>query len=106
MTKSSSKDSSDILVVRITNKEIYTRFRQKAIEENMNVGEALNQAMNYWLAKEKHKAPDVRRMLKLNGLIKTNKPVKWSEEIDELLYGEMFDIPRHKRSCFLSSRRR
>ena len=87
MTKSSSKDSSDILVVRKTNKEIYKRFKQKALEENMNVGEALNQAMNYWLAKEKNKTPDVRRILKLNGLIKTNKTVKWSEEIDELLYG-------------------
>ncbi|MHB1812657.1 MAG: hypothetical protein ACYCPR_09645 [Thermoplasmataceae archaeon] len=87
MAKSSSKDSSDILVVRKTNKEIYKRFRQKALEENMNVGEALNQAMNYWLAKEKHKTPDVRRMLKLNGLIKTNKTVKWSEDIDKLLYG-------------------
>ncbi|MHB1493784.1 MAG: hypothetical protein ACYCR7_08960 [Thermoplasmataceae archaeon] len=87
MTKSTGKNSSDILVVRNANKEIYKRFRQKALEENMNVGEALNQAMNYWLVKEKHKTTDVRRMLKLNGLIKTDKTVKWSEEIDELLYG-------------------
>ncbi|MHB8396425.1 MAG: hypothetical protein ACYDAZ_04735 [Thermoplasmataceae archaeon] len=87
MTNSSSKDSSDILVVRKTNKEIYKRFRQKALEENMNVGEALNQAMVYWLAKEDHKKPDVKKLLKLNGLIKTDKTVKWSEEIDEILYG-------------------
>jgi septin family protein len=87
MTNTRINDSSDVLVVRKTNKEIYKRFRQKALEENMNVGEALNQAMKYWLAKEKHKKLDVRRMLKLNGLIKKNNTVKWSEEIDELLYG-------------------
>ena len=87
MTNTRINDSSDVLVVRKTNKEIYKRFRQKALEENMNVGEALNQAMKYWLAKEKHKKLDVRRMLKLNGLIKTNNTVKWSEERDELVYG-------------------
>lgn len=87
MTNSGSKDSSDILVVRKTNKEIYKRFRQKALEENMNVGEALNQAMVYWLAKEESEKPDVKKLLKLNGLIKTDKTVKWSEEIDEILYG-------------------
>ncbi|MHB1708804.1 MAG: hypothetical protein ACYCT2_04940 [Thermoplasmataceae archaeon] len=87
MSSTSSKDSSDVLVVRKTNKEIYKRFRQKALEENMNVGEALNQAMNYWLAREERKRTDVKKMLKLNGLIKTDKTVKWSEEIDEFLYG-------------------
>ena len=87
MTNSGSKDTSDILVVRKTNKEIYKRFRQKALEENMNVGEALNQAMIYWMAKEERKRPDVNKLLKLNGLIKTDKTVKWSEEIDETLYG-------------------
>ncbi len=53
----------------------------------MNVGEALNQAMYYWLTKEDHKRPDVRKMLKLNGLIRTDGVVKWSEELDEILYG-------------------
>jgi septin family protein len=87
MTNSSGKDSSDILVVRKTNKEIYKRFRQKALKENMNVGEALNQAMKYWLEKEEQKRPDTTKMLNLNGLIKTDKTVKWSEEIDMTLYG-------------------
>ena len=87
MVKSSNKDGSDVLVVRKTNKEIYRRFKQKALEENLNVGEALNQAMYYWLTKEDHKKLDVRKMLALNGLIRTDGVVKWSEELDEILYG-------------------
>ncbi len=55
MTNSSGKENSDVLVVRKINKEIYKRFRQKALEEDVNIGEALNQAMNCWLAKEERK---------------------------------------------------
>lgn len=31
--------------------------------------------------------PDPRNLAKLSGIIKTKKKVKWSEEIDEFLYG-------------------
>ena len=88
MTKASNQVKSDVLVVRKINKEIYKRFRQKALEENKNVGEALNQAMDYWLSKEKESGrPDIRNLSKLNGIIKTDRPVEWSKETDELLYG-------------------
>lgn len=83
--------NNDVLVVRKINKEIYKQFRQKAMEENKNVGEALNQAMNYWLAKEReHERPDIKKMLKLNGLVKTSGKVSWSVNVDEILYGDPY----------------
>ncbi|MCL5888679.1 MAG: hypothetical protein M1597_01805 [Candidatus Thermoplasmatota archaeon] len=83
--------NNDVLVVRKINKEIYKQFRQKAMEENKNVGEALNQAMNYWLAKEReHERPDIKKMLKLNGLVKTSGKVSWSVNVDEILYGDLY----------------
>ena len=42
--------AGETVVVRNTNKRIYRRFRQMAIEEDMNVGEALTEAMGYWLS--------------------------------------------------------
>ncbi len=89
MTRSNNSSDSNVLVVRKIDKEIYKRFRQKAIQENKNVGEALNQAMNYWLEKEGGiRAPDIYIFLKLNGLVRVRGAVQWSEEIDKSLYGE------------------
>lgn len=91
MAGSKKSANNDVLVVRKINKEIYKQFRQKAMEENKNVGEALNQAMNYWLAKEtEHKRPDIKKMLKLNGLVKTSGKVSWSVNVDEILYGDLY----------------
>jgi hypothetical protein len=89
MTKPSRRTSKDVLVVRKINKDIYRRFKQKAVEGNKNVGEALNQAMSYWLAKDReHEGPDIKNLLKLNGLVKTSSTVSWSMDVDETLYGD------------------
>lgn len=77
------------LVVRNVNKELYRRFKEKAVEANESVGQALNQAMDYWLARRAERArPDIRTIVKLRGLIHTRGRVTWSEEIDKALYGE------------------
>ena len=39
------KGKNDVLVVRKINKAIYNKFRERALEEHRNVGDALNQAM-------------------------------------------------------------
>ncbi len=91
MVKLNKNTNNDTLVVRKIDKEIYKQFRQKAMEENKNVGEALNQAMGYWLAKEReYKGPDIKKMLKLNGLVKTGGKVNWSVDVDETLYGDLY----------------
>ena len=80
---------SDILVVRKVNKNLYNKFRERALEEHRNVGDALNQAMVEWLQKQdERKRLHIERILNLNGIVKTKKPVKWSVEVDETLYGE------------------
>ena len=80
---------SDILVVRKINKAIYDEFKERALEEHKNVGDALNQAMVEWLQKQDdRKKLQIKRILDLNGIVKAKKPVKWSAEIDESLYGE------------------
>ena len=84
-----NENNNDVLVVRKINKEVYKRFRKKAMEENKTVGEALNQAMNYWLAREDElKGPDIKNIQKLNGLVKISDSVNWSVDIDEILYGD------------------
>jgi len=83
------QERNDTLVVRKVNKRVYKRFRQKALEEDTNIGEAVTEAMEYWLdVKQKKKKNDVKNLLKLNGIIKTAKKVNWSNQIDKTLYGE------------------
>lgn len=89
MTSMNKKSNNDVLVVRKINKKIYKKFKQKSQEENKNIGEALNQAMSYWLTIEsKAKRPDIRKLLKLNGIVKVDHKVNWSEDVDEILYGK------------------
>lgn len=89
MSENDRKGKNDVLVVRKINKTIYNKFRERAIEEHRNVGDALNQAMVEWLQKQdERKKLHIEKLLDLNGIVKTEKPVKWSEEIDKALYGE------------------
>jgi hypothetical protein len=76
------------LVVRRVNRRVYKRFRQKALDEETNMGEAVTEAMEYWIeAKQRKKRINVKNLLKLNALIKTGKKVNWSTDIDKILYG-------------------
>jgi hypothetical protein len=77
-----------ILVIRNSDKKVYRRFRQKAVEEDINVGKAITEAMEYWLeAKQNKKKTNISGIRKLNGIIKAGKKVRWSEQVDEILYG-------------------
>ena len=89
MSDIEKKVKSDILVVRKINKNLYDKFRERALEEHRNVGDALNEAMVEWLKKQDDsKKLHIEGILNLNGILKTKKPVKWSVEVDETLYGE------------------
>ncbi|HUY70157.1 MAG TPA: hypothetical protein VMV00_01150 [Candidatus Baltobacteraceae bacterium] len=80
--------AGETVVVRNTNKSIYKKFKQMAVAEDINLGVALTEAMGYWLKfKGQRPGPDPKNLLKLNGIIKTAKKVRWSEEIDQTLYG-------------------
>ena len=89
MPGNEKKVRSDILVVRKVNKNLYDKFRERALKEHRNVGDALNEAMVEWLKKQDaRKKLHIEEILNLNGIVKTKKPVKWSVEVDETLYGE------------------
>ena len=79
---------SKITAIRDLDEETFRKLRAVAVEENMNVGDAMNIAMKKWLAeKEKHDKPDAKFLLEICGMIKTKEKVRWSEEVDEILYG-------------------
>lgn len=88
MPENETEPRNDVLVVRKINKSLYNKFRERALEEHRNVGDALNQAMAEWIkAQDEKRKLHIERILNLNGLVKTDMPVKWSEEVDETLYG-------------------
>jgi hypothetical protein len=77
-----------MLVARKVNKTVYREFKKKAVEKNVNVGRALVEAMELWIEDEHAaKKPDIKNLYKIAGSIKTKGPVKWSTEVDEILYG-------------------
>lgn len=77
------------VAIRDLDEDTFRKFRAIAIEERMKTGEALAIAMKRWIKeKEGEKTkPDARNLLKISGIIKTKKKVKWSEEVDKFLYG-------------------
>ncbi len=90
MTDDTEANSDVTLVARKINRGIYRKFKQKALEENINIGKALNQAMSDWIRKQsEEEKPNINKLLELNSVIKTKKQVNWSEQIDETLYGEV-----------------
>jgi len=71
--------------VREVDEEIFRKFRAKAVEEKLNLGDALNLAMKKWLAEEKKKK-DPRNLLKVKPFNFGPGNEKLSEEIDKVLY--------------------
>jgi hypothetical protein len=73
--------------VRNVNEETFRKFRALAIEKRLKLGEALTKAMALMLEKkEKEQTNNAKLLLKMKP-IKIGKKVRWSEEIDEVLYG-------------------
>lgn len=74
------------VTIRELNERVFRRFKAKAVEEGMKLGEALTQAMESWLREGK---AEVRPK------ISDIKPFNWGKgtegsslEIDKVLYGE------------------
>ena len=67
---------------------MYHRFRQRALEEDINVGRAITEAMKFWMKeRDKMKKRNIKALLKINGLVKAKHTVRWSKDIDKILYG-------------------
>jgi hypothetical protein len=77
----------EMLVVRNVSKKIYLKLKQRAVEENITVGEAVEEAIDNWLKFQQNtRKPDINNITKLCGLVKTKKG-NWSTSIDKMLYG-------------------
>jgi len=74
--------------VRDVDEEAFRKFRALAIERRLKLGEALTEAMKMMLRERRTRdaKPEIENFLKMRS-IKTGKKVKWSEEVDEILYG-------------------
>jgi len=76
------------IAVRGVDEETFRKFKAMTIEERMKLGDTLTISMKRWVKQHEQKTkPDPRNLLKMSNIIKTKKRVKWSEEIDEFLYG-------------------
>ncbi|MEM2935742.1 MAG: hypothetical protein QW231_01020 [Candidatus Bathyarchaeia archaeon] len=74
------------ITVRDLNESVFKRFKAKAVEEGMKLGEALTQAMELWVK---------QRAVKPRASLLDIRPFNWGEgtervsvEIDQILYGE------------------
>lgn len=77
----------NLLTVRNIDESILGKFKVKAAQEKLKMGEALTEAMRKWVIEEEKVQRDPKNLLDLHGIFKTKKKVRWSEEIDEILYG-------------------
>ena len=80
----------DVLTVRDVSKAIWRKFRAASEQEGMNTGQALNEAIAMWIKEKeaRRKRLDPHHFLKVRGIMKAKKPVRWSEEVDLSIYGE------------------
>ena len=82
----------EILTVRDIDEEIWRKFRARTAEEGLKTGDALSQAMKIWVKERKEseesKKPNPKLLLKVKAVrVGKGEKVRWSEEIDETLYG-------------------
>ena len=74
------------ITIRGLDEAVFRRFKAKAVEEGLKIGEAVTQAMKLWIRE---------RSIKPKGSLLDIKPFNWGEgtervsiEIDQILYGE------------------
>jgi hypothetical protein len=77
----------EIVAIRGVDEEVLRKFKAKAVEERMKMGEALTLAMMRWLKEERRKRINPRNLLKLKPFDWGKGTEKTSKEIDEILYG-------------------
>ena len=76
------------IAVRDVDEETFRKFRAMTDEEKMKLGDAVTMAMKNLLEEEREKKrPDPKNLLKIKPIKVGKKKVRWSEEIDEVLYG-------------------
>jgi hypothetical protein len=76
--------------VRDVDEETIRKLKLLAVQRNITMGEAINQALNKMIRESKKRSGIVKndpRNIFMIKPIKIGKRVRWSEEVDEILYG-------------------
>ena len=76
------------IAVRDVDEETFRKFRAMTVEDGMKLGDTLTIAMKHSVEDERKKKPDPKNLLKIRPVKIGKEKVRWSEEIDEFLYGE------------------
>lgn len=71
--------------VRDVDVEAFRKFRELAVQRKLKLGDAFKEAVTIWEKEETKMRPNIRNLLKMKK-IKVGRKVRWSEEIDEILY--------------------
>ncbi|MBI4895203.1 MAG: hypothetical protein HY831_01790 [Candidatus Aenigmarchaeota archaeon] len=54
-----------LLTIRDVDDETFTKFKSRAVQEKMKMGDALEEAMSIWLKEKEYKnKPSIKRFLK------------------------------------------
>ncbi len=78
-----------LIAVRGVDEETFRKFRALSIEERMKLGDALTGAMKRWINEKRvTRKHNPKNLMNISGIIKTKEKVRWSEEVDKILYGE------------------
>ncbi|MBI2583608.1 MAG: hypothetical protein HYW25_02990 [Candidatus Aenigmarchaeota archaeon] len=79
-----------MVAVRGVDEDTFRKFRALTVEERIKMGDALTLAMRRWVAEERKREATIKakNLLNLKPVRVGKKKVRWSEEIDEFLYGE------------------
>ncbi len=73
------------ITIRNLQETIFRRFKARAVEEDMKLGDALTQAMEMWLGMRKEKPKHKLTGLPMSDWGKGNEHV--SKNVDKILYG-------------------
>ena len=74
--------------VRDVDEKALQGFKVAALREKMKLGVALSIAMNDFAERKLRKPkPNLKKLLDIKPIRVGSKKVKWSEEVDEILYG-------------------
>lgn len=76
-----------LIAIRDVDEQTFRKFRATSVEEDLKLGDAITQAMQEWIAKQKPEKKGFTRLLAIKPVKIGTKQVAWSEEIDSLLYG-------------------
>lgn len=80
--------SETFIGVRNVDEDIFRKFKVAMLAQKMKLGTALTKAMsNYMQQHETQNKPRTVNLINMK-LIRLDRKVRWSKEIDETLYGE------------------